>query len=240
MNTLRAAGINEVFHYAPLHYLPFIGRAKALLSKPKIRASGFADAHFRSMSHRHDLARGFGSYAFLTLHPAPPILRAKLRAGFPHICIRIPAASVDNTPFHLCRFNVAMTRRLRRNNKPGFPESSTNGRYYGSLQIPIAKSESDKAAMLAKHVGTDSMIEVLIPGELRLPENTSVLCFCRQDYDLAEHILSAQSLKWQPIALSPPCEYPRNPLYARAVEAFANRALANLTWSGDGLEFDRV
>lgn len=33
MNALAAHGIESVFHYAPLHYLLFIARSKALLAK---------------------------------------------------------------------------------------------------------------------------------------------------------------------------------------------------------------
>lgn len=240
MNILEAAGIAEVFHYTPLHYLPFIARIEALLSKPAIRAHGFSETHFRSKSHRHDIARGFGSYSFLTLHSAPPILRAKLSAGFPHISISIPVTAVDNVPFDLCRFNVAMTRRLRREGKPGFAESSTNGRYYGDLQIPIAKSNPDKAAMLARYAGTDSMIEVLVPGELRLPTDTSVICFSRPDYNLAADVLSAASVKWRLTLRAPPSEYVRSSSYARSVETFVTKAVASPGWSGDPLEFDRV
>ena len=240
MSILQDAGITDVYHYTPLHYLPLIARVRALLSKPLIRARGFAEDHFRSMSHRHDIARGFGSYAFLTLHPAPPILKAKLSAGFPHICIRIPVAAVDRVPFDLCRFNVAMTRRLRRNGKTGFPESATNGRYYGDLEIPIARSSSDKAAMLARYAGSEAMIEVLIPGELHLPDDTSILCFSQQDHDLAADILSAHQLKWRLTLLGPPCQYVRRASYASSVEKFVAKALASTSWSGDGLEFDRV
>lgn len=240
MGSLRAANIAEVHHYAPLHYLPFIARAGALLSKPSLRAGGFKDTHFRSMSSRHDSARGFDAYAFLTLHPAPPILKAKLAAGFPHVRISVPAEAVDAAAFHLCRFNVAMTRQLRRQGKRGFPESSTNGRYYDKNQIPVARTAADKAAMLARYAGTDSMIEVLIPGDLALPDTASVVCFSPADRDLAVRILAENGRQWQVVCANAPGPYPRSAQHGRAVDEFVTRALSNHHWRGDGLEFDRL
>ena len=125
MGILQDQGVEWVHHYAPLHYLPFIARARALLSKPSLRKAGFAASHFRTKSRKHDVGRGFGKYAFLTLDPQPQILRAKLAAGFPHVAIAIPAVAVEAATYSLCRFNVAMTRYLRRHGKPGFAESAT-------------------------------------------------------------------------------------------------------------------
>jgi hypothetical protein len=60
-------GIIAVNHYAPLHYLPFIGRTRFLKSKPALHAAGFPNHHFRSKSKRSDVERGFRNYAFLTI-----------------------------------------------------------------------------------------------------------------------------------------------------------------------------
>jgi adenylosuccinate synthase len=95
MAVLEESGVNYVHHYAPLHYLPFIARSGALLGKPSLAAAGFAANHLRSKSSVHDVKRGFGAYAFLTLDPTPRILGAKLMAGFPHIGIAVPVAAVE-------------------------------------------------------------------------------------------------------------------------------------------------
>ena len=240
MGVLESAGVKEVHHYTPIHYLPFIARSRALLSKPAMRALGFPDTHFRSMSSRHDVARGFGEYAFLTLHPAPPILKAKLAAGFPHVRVTVPAGSVDDVAFDLCRFNVAMTRQLRRGGKAGFPESITNGRYYGKAEIPVARTERDQVAMLERYAGTDSMIEVLVPGEFPLLHGTAVYCFSAEDRDLAARILGRCDVDWSVIGVAPPGPYPRKPHYSRAVEQFVTQAFGNPQWLGDDLEFDRL
>jgi hypothetical protein len=109
MSVLSANGVASVQHYAPLHYLPFIARSRALLNKPSLDAAGFKSSHLRSMSHGQDVARGFGNYAHMTLDPQPRILKAKLGAGFPHFALSVPVASVEANTFSLCRYNVAMT-----------------------------------------------------------------------------------------------------------------------------------
>src|SRR5262245_21026291 len=125
MGILTQHKVDRIHHYTPLHYLPFIGRSKSLLCKPSLSAAGFSTSHLRSMSRDHDVACGFGAYTHLTLEPRPRILKAKLEAGFPHVDIAVPTNAVEAAPFSLCRFNVAMTRNLRRNGNPGFPESPT-------------------------------------------------------------------------------------------------------------------
>ena len=239
MAVLGEAGVERVFHYTPLHYLPFIGRSQSLQNKPSLKAAGFAANHLRSMSNAQDVARGFGDYAHLTLEQHPRILRAKLSAGFPHVEIAVPTEAVDTSPFSLCRFNVAMTRQLRRDGKSGFPKSATNGRYYPGHEIPIARTDEDKRAMLDAHLA-NSMIEVLVHGDLDLPEATHIRTFSAADTRAAKDILDRVGVPWTVIETDPPSEYPRSAAYAKQVDVFIERALADPTWRGDGLEFDRV
>jgi hypothetical protein len=192
------------------------------------------------MSQKQDLDRGFGSYAHLTLAEAPPILQAKLAAGFPHIAIEVPAADVDSAQFSLCRFNVAMTRYLRKDGQGGFPESPTNGRYYGEHQIPIAQTDDDKAAMLTKYIGSDTMIEVLVPGDLSLPSELSVLCFSDDDEQVVADVLHRLGSAWKAVKKDPPGDYPKKLQHRDAVAKFIEKSIAEESWRGNGLEFDRV
>ena len=185
------------------------------------------------------MSRGFGSYTFLTLDKRPRILCAKLAAGFPHIAIAVPASAVEATTYSLCRFNVAMTRYLRRDGKPGFTESGTNGRYYDDHQIPVARTVSDKHAMLREHL-PHTMIEVLIHGDLALPHETIVCCYSASDERLAQHVLVETRSSWTIQLAEPPGKYPRNQKYANAVEDFIDRALRDPGWLGNGLEFDSI
>jgi hypothetical protein len=240
MGTLSANGVETVQHYAPLHYLPFIARSRAILSKPSLDVAGFKSSHLRSMSRGQDVARGFGSYAHMTLDRQPRILKAKLGAGFPHLALNVPVASIEATTFSLCRFNVAMTRYLRRGKKRGAPESKTNGRYYLGHQIPVARTEEDKTAMLAEHLPLGTMIEVLIHGDLNLPDDTTVTCYSEQDAKIACAVLSQLQCPWNVEISVPPGDYPRSEAHSKSVDDFIAQALANPEWRGNGLEFDRL
>jgi hypothetical protein len=239
MGVLKDAGVNVIHHYAPLHYLPFIARDRALLCKPSLEERGFATAHLRSKSRKQDVARGFGRYAFLTLEEEPRIVIAKLQGGFPHIGIAVPVAAVEATTFDLCRYNVAMTRYLRRDGSPGFPESPTNGRYYDDHQIPVARAPSDKKTLLAKHLNRN-MIEVLIHGNIALPDETCIQTYSVADQQAAKRVLDALNVPWDIECIFPPGPYPRRQKYAQEVDAFIEKALDDPTWRGNGLEFDRV
>jgi hypothetical protein len=192
------------------------------------------------MSHRQDVTRGFGSYVHLTLDPHPRIVQSKLAAGFPHIRLAVDPNAIEATDFSLCRYNIAMTRYLRRENTPGFTPSSTNGRYYDNQQIPVAKTARDKDAMLQEHLSAGTMIEVLVENELYLPEETVVTCFSRPDAEIATNIFKALHAPWAVTVVTAPSPYARNDRHADHVVEFVNHALADPQWKGDGLEFDRV
>ena len=237
MPLLTQNGVAALYHYAPLHYLPFIARERALLSKPKLRSRGFESTHFRSTSRKSDEDRGFGDYVHLALEAHPPILEAKLVAGFPHIELLVPAAAVEAHGFHLCRYNIAKTRHLRRDGSNGFAESTTNGRYYPGKQIPMAQTSEECKFLFHANVGR-SVVEVLVPHGLNLPENTVVTCFHPEDQDVTSKVLSAVGVDWK-IELSDRRYTPRA-AYVEQVHSFLNRSLVEPAWHGDGLEFDRV
>jgi hypothetical protein len=189
--------VKRIYHFTPLHYMPFISRSRKLLCKTSLGQAGFNQNHFRSKSRARDIERGFSSYAHLTLSPTPRILLAnKLGGGFPHFGIAVPAEAIEATTFSLCRFNVAMTRILRRNGKHGYPETSANGRYYQHLQIPVARLDGDKEAMMEKHLKRTKEIEVLVHCDLMLPPRTEILCYSSQDAEVARHVLSKTGTNW--------------------------------------------
>lgn len=240
MGILLDNEISAVFHYTPLHYLPFIARSQKLRGKPSLAALGFGPKHLRSMSSTQDIERGFGEFGFLTLDGKPRILGAKLLAGFPHIGIELPSASVEAVEFALCRYNVAMTRFLRRGNKPGFQESEVNGRYYGQKQIPIATEQDDKAAMLAAFAHSDTMIEVLLSSDFDIPDDALIVCYAPQDASIATEVIGLLGVPWEVKLAAPPSHYNRNPDYVEKVKGFIQLAMKDPSWRGNGLEFDRV
>lgn len=239
MQLLSEFGIGEVYHFAPLHYLPFIARNGRLCSKPALRKAGFAPSHFRSTSAHLDVLRGFGDFVHLSTTPEPPILCSKLQKGFPHFAVVMKTVDLAMTPYDLCRFNIAKTRYLRREGKSGFEESDANGRYYGSLQIPVARSDDEKRRMLSGRRG-DPMLEVLVEEKLDLPRDVRIRVYSDADQLLAVSALGALAVRWPVLLHDTPVPYERKLSYVAKVEAFMSKSLADARWRGDGLEFDRV
>lgn len=235
---LTSRGINSAFHYVPLHYLLFIARSGALYSKLELRQRGHSDTHFRRTSRDHDVARGFGHYVHLSLKRTPPILNAKLAAGFPHFEIEIPAATIQEQEFHLCRFNIAKCRYLRRGGATGPAESLRNGRYYGAMQLPIAVTRAERASLLEANFPA-TMVEVLIPNAFSLPVNASFVFFSQREFEIASGLLEAMPSQWLP-RMEPAPRYYANHRYFADVVRFLDRSSRDPLWMGDGLEFDSV
>jgi hypothetical protein len=239
MNALTAHGIESVFHYAPLHYLVFIARSKALLAKTELIRRGYTAGHFRSTSHRQDISRGFEDFVHLTLDGFPPIFAAKLKRGFPHFTIRVPAAALDGVEFDLCRYNIARTRYLRRNGKPGPKECSANGFYHGKMQVPIARGNVGCEALLNANCGRN-MIEVLVFRSFSLAEKTSLILHNSDDLAVTVELLDALEVSWEcKLAPEEHC-YTANATYRRCVKHFLERSATDEHWMGNGLNFDRL
>jgi len=235
---LVEAGVKSVFHYAPLHYLPFILRSGDLLSKVHLLADGYGNSHFRSTSARQDEYRGFSGYVHGSLTPHPPILKAKLGRGFPHFEISVPTEAVEEQTYLLCRFNIAKTRHFR-GAKQEPPESPENGYYFGNLRLPVADTVQRKRDLLRLNLG-QRMIEVLVRDRLPLPMGTVLTVFSDEDLavvqrvsrDLAQHAMKLESDR--------SLAYPQTPTVRENVMKALERAVSDRDWKGDGLEFDRV
>ena len=239
MNPLTSHGISSVYHCAPLHYLLFIARSGALLSKTALLRGGYTPTHFRSSSHNQDKSRGFADYVHLTVDEFTPIASAKLKRGFPHFTVKIPSEDLNAVSFDLCRYNIAKTRYLRRGEKPGPEPSEANGFYYGDIQVPIARSTTHQVALLNANY-LRHMIEVLVPDCLRLSQQAILLFHSNTELRLASELLVPFEISWG-IALAPAAShYVENPNHTRTVLAFLQRASLDPDWKGNGLEFDRV
>jgi hypothetical protein len=234
---LTSRGIASVFHYAPLQYLLFITRSRALFSKDELSRQGFTVSHFRRTSRSRDNDRGFSNYVHLTLDEYPPILKAKLDAGFPHFEIRVPAAYVERGLIHLCRYNIAMCRNHLHSKKPA-PESDATGRYCGTKQIPTAETVIECEALLNANFGKN-MIELLVPETLSLPDTTSLVFFDEADRALASNVVSPLTVDWS-LEVSGRYSYKRSAMYVNLVEDFLQHARADEGWKGNGLDFDSV
>ena len=235
LNTLIANGIESIFHVAPLHYLPYIARSQSLKSKATLLREGFSETHFRRTSRRQDTQRGFGEYIHLSTDSCPPILKLKLLRGFPHIVLVVPATALNNLAFDLCRYNVAKTRQLRRDGKPGYDEGPANGWYHDRCQIPIARYEEEQNQLIQSRCG--EMLEVLCKPEIALPNDTRVFVFDKDDCDTARMILAELNVSWAVSRLSKP-DYQVHTQYSVKCRRFIECLLKDENWKGNGLDFD--
>lgn len=170
----------------------------------------------------------------------PKIVKAKLKGGFPHIEFLIPVHSFNGLRFDLCRYNVAMSRRLTTSPKGGFKPDGTNGKYYGNKQLPIARNHEDKKLLLDTHYPSGTMIEVLVPNTFHLPDDTQIACYHQADLALAENIIQSIGVPWKLSQKPPPGSYNRKPQYVLKVQNFIERSLEDPNWRGNGLEYDQV
>lgn len=236
---LAEFGIQKAYHVAPLHYLPFISRSRALLSRSRLKEDGYGDSHFRRTSHKADFERGFGDRIYLSPYQAPPILLAKLRKGFPHVRIGVPCSALVGSNFDLCRFSVARSRYLRRLDKPGPSESITNGRYYEGRQLPVARTRDDVRGVLAEHYTKSANVEIQVQERLPLPSSTTITCFSAHDEKLARRIAAATDMPWE-VEKAASQTYNSATGHVSAVVQFVDRALSDCVWKGNGIDFDRL
>jgi len=94
--------------------------------------------------------------------------------------------------------------------------------------------------MLEKHSPANTMIEVLVHGDLVLPDRTEIGCFSDADAKIAQQVLSEVGAPWNVTSIASPGPYPRNAKHVEAITTFIDQALAELDWRGNGLEFDRL
>jgi hypothetical protein len=235
---LSQFGVGAVYHYAPLHYLAFIARHGALLSKLELQSRGFAAEHFRSTSRKQDEQRGFAAYVHLTLDAHPPILQAKLNGGFPHFEVALPVAQLEKLEHILCRFNIAKTRYfLGAKQEP--EESLKNGRYHGNMRLPVAISSAERRALLERNYGL-GMIEVLILNQVPLGSNTVFRFFHDEDLASAVQVLEQLGVTAYAVERDKKISYKPSTQYRNAVREVLAKAVADSSWKGNGLEFDRI
>ena len=237
MSILIERGIEQIFHVIPLHYLPFIVRSKSLKPKPYLINEGFTTSHFRSKSKHLDEQRGFGDYLHLSSISEPPILEAKLGAGFPHLSLSISVKYLKNIKFDLCRYNIAMTRKLRRGDSAGFNESPENGYYFGDMQIPIARSDQQKSDLILSN--PNRMLELLSKDLVPLGESTSLHVFNSDDRKTVDEVLQKLGCNWT-VQVNNALNYTARDQYRDSCNNFIKTCLNNPDWKGNGLEFDKV
>ncbi|NUB25307.1 hypothetical protein [Azospirillum brasilense] len=223
-------GLTVAYHTTPIHYLPAIARCRRLSSKRELLAIGYDTGHFRSTSHSVDVTRGFESFVHLSARPLPPILRSKLKSGFPHAELRVVIGHLPARDLHLCRFNIA------RNRNRSFQQGPEHGWLRDGLRVPVARGADECRGLL--QASSDGDLEVLFPGGVDLSSDTEVRAFDDADAALAEAALAAAGTGWR-VTLHAGPAYPRRADRASAAEEEYARFLADVSYRGSGLDFDR-
>lgn len=88
-------GVPLLYHVTPLQYLPHIGQSGALYAKSVLGASGIVP---RPTAARRDRMLGLADWVHLSLEPDTPLLRDKLRLGYPHALLAFDREAVLALP----------------------------------------------------------------------------------------------------------------------------------------------
>ena len=87
----------ELYHAAPLHYLPSILNDRALYAKSVLAARGIAP---RATARRRDSMLSLQDYVHLSFKPHTPLLADKLAKGYPHAMLIFEAGALARMPAH--------------------------------------------------------------------------------------------------------------------------------------------
>ncbi len=230
MNTLRQNGISRIWHTAPLHYLGFIARSRALKSKARLRSEGFEEWHFRSTTHATDERLGFSNVVHLFNRRGPRILLQKLQWGLPHVEISVPAHTLEGDAHLLCWYNVARNRGT-------FIEDPSRGYIQSPFRLPVALTVGEKHSLL-RSTTSARHVEVLVTDALQLPDETEVTVFGEWDMGVTREVLRGLGLPWE-VAHRTHIAYGPSLSRRLEVEEFLHRSISDAGWRGDGMEYDR-
>ena len=84
-----------LYHVTPLHYLPHILQSGALYAKSVLAGRGIAP---RPTAARRDRMLGLADWVHLSLVPDTPLLRDKLKMGYPHALLAFEREAVLHLP----------------------------------------------------------------------------------------------------------------------------------------------
>jgi hypothetical protein len=149
---LSALNGRPIYHATPLHYLPSIFCAGALLSQTIV---GYNRG--RRSARRRDRILAVDRYVHFSLKPITPLLMDKLEKGYPHAILKIRTTDSTFSSFSLLPCNTKSWR--------------------SKWQCQQVSDPVDMAALLRKHdeTGRFRSLEVLIQEQLPLRFLESIL-----------------------------------------------------------------
>ena len=185
-----------LYHVTPLHYLPHIARSGALYAKSVLAASGIAP---RASAARRDRMLGLADWVHLSLTSETPLLRDKLRLGYPHVLLVFDRAAVLGLP------QVAL---LPYNTKAWKSRAACR---------PVT-DEPEKAALLRRRADTGRFpsLEVLVQYGLGLAPLVQVAFVTDEERLMAAALLGALALPLPAPLVTAPALFPGAESYAPA------------------------
>lgn len=96
-----------LWHAPPLHYVPAILASGALCPKADLTAPGILP---RRTAKKRDGMMGLTGFVHFSLTPATPLLRDKLRRGYPHALFAFDGGALADLPHALLPYNTKAWR----------------------------------------------------------------------------------------------------------------------------------
>lgn len=165
---------DQLFHAAPLHYLPNIVQDGALYAQSVLAAR---DISPRATAQRRDRMLGLHDYVHLSFMAQTPLLADKMQKGFPHALLIFPAHPLLDLP---------QTALL--------PYNAKSWRTRAAL-TPVT-DPAEQAALLRTHAATGRFpsLEALVKYGLSLTELSSIAFRDRREHDLIATTFTALAL----------------------------------------------
>lgn len=187
-------GVPALYHVTPLHYLPHVLQSRALYAKSVLAAWGIAP---RASAARRDRMLGLADWVHLSLAPDTPLLRDKLRLGYPHALLVFSREAVLSLPQGaLLPYNTKAWRSR-------------------AACRPVT-DEFEKAALLRRHADTGRFpsLEVLVQYGLDLTHLVRVAFVTDEERLLAVGLLDALALPCPAPLVTAPELFPGAESYA--------------------------
>lgn len=182
------------YHATPLHYLPHIARSGALYAQSVLAASGIAP---RATAARRDRMLGLADWVHLSLIPDTPLLRDKVRLGYPHALLAFDREAVLALPqVALLPYNTKAWRSR-------------------AVCRPVTDL-SEKEALLRRHADTGRFpsLEVLVQYGLDLTHLVQVAFATEPERALVGGLLGALGLSFPAPLVTAPALFPGSEDYA--------------------------
>lgn len=164
----------ELYHAAPLHYVPSIFQDGALYAKSVLAAKGIAP---RATARRRDHMLALQDYVHFSFQLPFPLLADKLKKGFPHVVLVFDAAALAQMPGHaLLPYNTKAWRTR-------------------SACIPVAE-DALKARLLRRHdlFGELPSMEFLVKYAVGIESLSTILFFTPREEAWVKELCGALSI----------------------------------------------